>query len=182
MVAITDEIIGVFQLLGHVTVELPSTHPKVYAYGPPQKCMPNIVQHLVLKNYCCYNCDAHISDGLECAEMASSDGYVGDNVFDLKQDIVRFSCRMNYTGNLHPVLDWFQGQSTEAVSSDTTWDPSSNVLSSEVALVATSNLNGIPVKCKARLTTNDVLQEAVQTAQVAWTSKPIYVKCKNCFT
>src|SRR6218665_2191536 len=108
--------------------------------------------------------------------MSSADGYVGDNVFELKQDIIRFLCRMNYTGNVHPVLDWFQGESPEAISSDTTWDPSSNVLTSGVALVATSSLNGVPVKCKARLTANDDLQKAAQTSQVSWTSKPIYVK------
>jgi len=43
-VAITDEVIGVFQLLGHV----PGLHPKVYAYAVKRKHISSGTQKLLI--------------------------------------------------------------------------------------------------------------------------------------
>ena len=97
---------------------------------------------------------------------------MGENVFNLTQDVITFKCRMNYSGNNRPQLRWFAGGRNWTGTQGT----ESGVASSSLTLAATSRLDGATFKCEAFIGDNSSAD--IRTG-VLWTSDTIRVKCKN---
>src|SRR6218665_655162 len=114
----------------------------------------------------------HFADTFICQEDQRQESYMGDNVFDLDQDTIIFTCKMNYRGNRIPQFWWSVG----GKKLNGTQGTELGIASSSLILPATSKLDGSNVTCEAGI--RDSSSEVTHTG-VLWTSDTIRVKCKS---
>lgn len=118
----------------------------------------------------CYS--TAFTDTLACHEDQRKDSYMGDNVFDLDQDVISFSCRMSYSGNIRPQLEWSLG----GTKLNGTQGTDSGLATSSLILVAKSNLDGTNLTCEAFIPGQS---DDDSRTGVLWRSNAIQVNCKN---
>lgn len=114
----------------------------------------------------------NFTDMLTCQEDQQKESYMGDNVFDLDQDVISFTCNLSYSGNIRPRLEW----SASGMKLNGTQGTESGIASSSLTLVAKSKFDGANVTCEAFIQGNS--DGDVRTG-VLWRSDTIRVKCKR---
>lgn len=117
-----------------------------------------------------------LANSFHCGETNRKDEYLGENNFDLPQDVISVECVSKYFGNLPPrqICDWSSGKTIRFNNYRNTEQFLTTTLT--IQIPARKEFNGDQFFCYVK--TGGASSD--KQGRIAWKSSHLIINCKHC--